>query len=500
MNNRNVNSQLGSVIDQLGQDKNSDQLKSDRAELDKKIVDLLMKQQSTIAGLQKGTGAAPVANTSTAKKVGNVNTGFYADVVGGSRQRLRKGDGAAGIGAKIYSVIRQDIEHRKLKTELKHNFQKENFDSEEKRQKELIDTIKGRGKPKVPKPGRDEKGRFVKKTPEEAPAGKAPAPAGKPAAPAPAPAGKPAAPAPKVETKPVTAVKTPQVKTPEVKPPTVTKAPEVTKIIPSAVKVAVVGGGLAAVLNKAESSDYNQLVYPKKQFIKDVPSKAKLTDMYLSEVLAYQKTMNDSGKYPSSAVGKYQIIRSTLEEAIKFLKLDPKTTKFDKETQDLIYKRYLISGKRVEIEDFVTGKSNDLVAAQLALAKEFASFSVPEDVLRPKGKNWEERLVKKGESYYIGAAGNQASVTPEQSAQALFEERELRLNKKTNTAEEASVKPAAGQKLAQDSIEHIALKNKSGQTTVIMDNSTTNNLAGGKSTTQTLHTPTPSEKPAILGN
>ena len=286
MNNRNANSQLGSVIDQLGQNRNSEQLKSDRAELDKKIVDLLMKQQSTISGLQKSVAEGAESETTT-RKVGNVNAGFYADVVGGSKQRLRKGDGAARVGAKIYAVILQDIEHRKLRNELEHNFEKEHFDNETKRQKELIDTITGKGKPKVPKPGRDEKGRFVKKDTEEAPAGKPATPAGKPATPAgkpatpagkpetpagkpatPAgkpetPAGKPETPAGKVEAKPATAVKAPEVKVPQAAAPTVTKTAGITKALPTAVKAVAVSAVAAGAFTSTESFANTMLPYAK---------------------------------------------------------------------------------------------------------------------------------------------------------------------------------------------------------------------------------------------
>jgi hypothetical protein len=201
-------------------------------------------------------------------------------------------------------------------------------------------------------------------------------------------------------------------------------------------------GGLKAVLNFAESSDYNQLVYPLAQYrgtktfssahdldqykeerkrkglaeSEGAPSKAPLTDMTLQEVLNYQTQMIKSGKYPSSAVGKYQIIQSTLKEGIKTLKLNL-NDKFDEKTQDRLYEEWLIGEKRKAIRDYISGKSNDLNAAMIEMAKEFASFPVPKDM---QGNS---QFVKAGQSYYAGDGVNQAHVSIEQSANALMEER-----------------------------------------------------------------------------
>ena len=234
---------------------------------------------------------------------------------------------------------------------------------------------------------------------------------------------------------------------------------------------------------KAESSDYNQLVIPKEEYRKEMPQKANLTGMTIKGVLDYQNEMNKSGKYPSSAVGKYQIIRGTLESAVDYFKKKPDSgitlnTNFDETTQDKIYREYLISGKRKAVEDYVTGKKTGpdaLIAAQLDMAQEFASFSVPEDINRPadpKG-NWKARLVKKGESYYIGdKGGNKASVTPEMSAKALNEERLLRSPDKTTpvlpTPSSASV--------AQSSIQNKDLKQSMDKPPIQTTNNTMVNV------------------------
>ena len=371
----------------------------------------------------------------------------------------------------IYELMVKMEEEKRLHEELQQTYDKEDESDDKRRHEELIKALTGRKKkPKKEKLKKEEKEEVkkVKKEPKaeeptakaetKAPEVKAPetkAPGPQPKAPeVKAPTTK--APEPKVETR-VTEPKTTaepvkQVQAPkssaeptvtQPKPPVAEPAPPIKTPPAAAVSTAskvgkvAIGVGLAAVLTKAESGDYNQLVIPKKDFRKEVPQKANLTGMKIGEVLDYQKEMIKSGKYPSSAVGKYQIIQATLQSAVEYFKKKKDNnitldTKFDETAQDKIYREYLISGKRQAVEDYVTGKKSGpdaLIAAQLDMSKEFASFGVPTDVNRPadpKG-NWDARLVKKGESYYIGdKGGNKASVTPEMSAKALNEERMLR--------------------------------------------------------------------------
>lgn len=62
---------------------------------------------------------------------------------------------------------------------------------------------------------------------------------------------------------------------------------------------------------------------------------ANLTGMTIAEVQQLQSTMIKSGR-PSTAVGKYQMIAATLAEQVKKAGLDPNTTRFDQQTQDLL--------------------------------------------------------------------------------------------------------------------------------------------------------------------
>jgi hypothetical protein len=57
--------------------------------------------------------------------------------------------------------------------------------------------------------------------------------------------------------------------------------------------------------------------------------------MTIAEVQQLQSTMIKGGR-PSTAVGKYQMIAETLAAQVKKAGLDPNTTRFDQQTQDLL--------------------------------------------------------------------------------------------------------------------------------------------------------------------
>jgi hypothetical protein len=97
------------------------------------------------------------------------------------------------------------------------------------------------------------------------------------------------------------------------------------------------GGSKEALLELIGQGDskgnYNALVYGKKGA--NTPGSADLTNMTIAQVQEYQKGMLGKG-HASTAVGKYQMISSTLAEQVKKAGLDAKTTKFDQKTQDLL--------------------------------------------------------------------------------------------------------------------------------------------------------------------
>lgn len=104
------------------------------------------------------------------------------------------------------------------------------------------------------------------------------------------------------------------------------------------------------------------------------------------------------------AVGRYQLIPSTLQGAVKALKLDP-NTKFTPEVQDRIMKDYLLKIKKAQIHAYISGASDDLFGAQLATAQEFASVGVP------AGTTKNGQSLTTDRSYYAGIGNNKASIS-----------------------------------------------------------------------------------------
>jgi hypothetical protein len=109
------------------------------------------------------------------------------------------------------------------------------------------------------------------------------------------------------------------------------------------------------------------------------------------------------------AVGKYQIIPSTLKAAIKALGLKP-DTKFTPEVQEYIFREYLMK-KQPEVYEYIAGVSDNLESAVLGMAQEFASVGIPRDIA---GKT-------KGSSYY---SDNKASISPDTVARQLSQQRD----------------------------------------------------------------------------
>lgn len=121
---------------------------------------------------------------------------------------------------------------------------------------------------------------------------------------------------------------------------------------------------------------------------------ADLTSMTLDQIQAAQR----SGAM--FATGKYQVTTQTLDEAIQGLKLRG-DQKFDEATQDQIFK-FLADRRGAASRDFLTGKSDNLQAAQREWAKEWAGLEFPGT----------------GRSYYDGIAGNSANITTAQLQEA----------------------------------------------------------------------------------
>jgi muramidase (phage lysozyme) len=135
-------------------------------------------------------------------------------------------------------------------------------------------------------------------------------------------------------------------------------------------------------------------------YSKAANTKVRFTEMSVDEVLKWQENYVRKGS-PSSAVGKYQIIRPTLLGLVKELKLDTRVT-FDEKLQDRMAITLL---ERRGAHAFVAKK---LTREQFAanLAKEWAALP------KVTGTNPKE-------SYYAGDGLNKARITIDEVFKAL---------------------------------------------------------------------------------
>ncbi|WP_299443255.1 hypothetical protein [uncultured Aquimarina sp.] len=113
------------------------------------------------------------------------------------------------------------------------------------------------------------------------------------------------------------------------------------------------------------------------------------------------------------AVGRYQVIPITMNEAVAALNLDV-SGNFDEETQDRVFDEYLIDIKRPPIIAYLEG-DGDLGDAMWEAAREWASIGVERG--RPISRG---RIATGGESYYAGDGFNRAHITPEEIREALI--------------------------------------------------------------------------------
>ena len=129
-----------------------------------------------------------------------------------------------------------------------------------------------------------------------------------------------------------------------------------------------------------------------------------ITQMTVAEVRNFQDRMVAEGS-ESSAVGKLQIIRKTLDEVIK-KGIISKDDVFNEETQTKAFD-YLLKkrgvGKFLKVKNSSASYADKEQAAiefQMRLAQEFASIPIPYDL--------PDKNLKKGDSYYKGTGTNNA--------------------------------------------------------------------------------------------
>ena len=182
-----------------------------------------------------------------------------------------------------------------------------------------------------------------------------------------------------------------------------------------------VGGDLFDVIASGEG-DYNSI---NRGNAGDTPGGAKsvfgkdLTDMTVGEIMSLQQQKK------LFAVGKYQIIPSTMKEFVRDTDVKP-SDKFDARTQEK-FKGYVIDVKRPEVGRYIRGESDDRTAAAQGLAREFASV----------GAARSETIsgfspASRGDTLYGGQGNNKASISPAEIESALDAEREKTMSGGTN--------------------------------------------------------------------
>jgi hypothetical protein len=131
-----------------------------------------------------------------------------------------------------------------------------------------------------------------------------------------------------------------------------------------------------------------------------------LTEMTIGEIMDAQ----DRGDV--FAVGKYQIIPSTMKEFVSGSDVK-RSDKFTEETQDE-FREYVINVKRPEVGRYIRGETDDPTEAGQALSREFASV----------GLQYDENNRQRGQGRYDGdSGGNKASISPESITSALKQDR-----------------------------------------------------------------------------
>lgn len=122
-----------------------------------------------------------------------------------------------------------------------------------------------------------------------------------------------------------------------------------------------------------------------------------LSKLTVDEILARNKLPTDDPRR-MNAVGRYQIINSTLRDLKKNMGLSGNEL-FTPELQDKMFLELLPKSAK----GYINGKHNDKISAMTDVSKVWASVGVP---VAMQGKH---RMVQPGESYYAGDGGNKAN-------------------------------------------------------------------------------------------
>lgn len=125
-----------------------------------------------------------------------------------------------------------------------------------------------------------------------------------------------------------------------------------------------------------------------------------LSKMTINQILARNK-LKPGDKNRMNAVGKYQVIASTMKQAMKAMGLSG-NEKFTPELQEKIFREFLIP-KRKGLNDYLKGGKTSLDRAQYEAAMEWASIPVPKGFKTQSG-----RISDGTVTYYDTNKGNRA--------------------------------------------------------------------------------------------
>lgn len=123
-----------------------------------------------------------------------------------------------------------------------------------------------------------------------------------------------------------------------------------------------------------------------------------LSKLSINDVLA-RNTLGFSDKNRMNAVGKYQIIASTMRELVGYMHLSG-NEKLTPEMQDKLFEGLL---RMKGIYKHLVGKDADIQKAMIMIAKTWASAGVPIAMMGA------HRMLEAGESFYAGDGGNKSN-------------------------------------------------------------------------------------------
>jgi hypothetical protein len=215
--------------------------------------------------------------------------------------------------------------------------------------------------------------------------------------------------------------------------------------------VAGIGGSLSIsqAIAKGESAagSYNAVnMGTKNNKIIPVKEKVNIEDMTVNQVMQRQSIKwgdpNESQKL--FAVGKYQMIPTTLADAVKYMKIDG-NQKLTGALQEKIFEEYLIGPKQPAIARYLNSPVDDpqlLYEAVRASSREWASIADPD---KPGGMT----------SFY--GSGNKASISVEQMKEYLRADRKT-IQEKSRKSSESIPTQNVGEKIDVSSRQNKNLK------------------------------------------